>query len=469
MSSLEWQEVRGRVLEELDKISSSYERFLGELVSVDTVSAQRSPGEMMDGASLVKDKLEELGFRAEVRSFGGHPLVTAEAGEGPLSVLIYNHYDVQPVDPLDLWETPPFQMVKKGGKLYGRGVADNKGNIAARIAAAEALLPYLDRLGLKLKFIVEGEEEIGSPSLPRAVEELKAWLKADGGFWETGYVGKDGRLKIPLGFKGMVYVEVVLRGANRDVHSGMAPLIPNPVWRLVRMLSSIKDESGRVLVEWLYEGAIKWEDEAVKLLEEADPEELEAMKAELGLASFNEGLKGFEALRRLHLEPSINVSGLYAGYTGPGSKTVIPSIAGVKIDIRPVPGQDPTRLLERFKEFLAEKGLSDAEIKVHGALYPAGRTRPSEDIVKASVAAGETVYGRKPLLQPLSPGSGPYYYLANYVGTPLTGAGVGYYESRAHAPNENIRVEDFRKSMDHVALTIIEFARIRAQHQKPSS
>ncbi|MET1127801.1 MAG: M20/M25/M40 family metallo-hydrolase [Thermoproteota archaeon] len=454
-------EIEGRVLEAIEKGYRRYVRVLAELVSVDTVSAERSSSEMMRGAQLVSSLLSEAGFRTEIRSYGGHPLVIGELGDGPVTVLIYNHYDVQPPDPVELWDSNPFELVEKDGKLYGRGAADNKGNIAARLAAVEALAPYLDKLGLKVKWIVEGEEEIGSTTLPRAVEDLEDWLKADGGFWETGYVSRRGRLKIPLGFKGMVYVEIVIRGANRDVHSGSAPLVPNPVWRLAKLLSSIKDEDGRVLVDWLYEDIEDLGPEAVELLKDVEPEELEEMRKQLGIERFNMGLEGLEALKALHLLPSINVSGLYAGYTGKGSKTVVPSTAGVKIDIRPVPGQDPKKLLERLVQFLRDQGLGDAEITVHGSMYPAGYTKPSEDIVKASVAAAERVYGMRPQLLPLSSGSGPYYYIANYVGTPLTGAGVGYYESRTHAPNENIRLEDFVKSMKHVALTMIEFARMR--------
>lgn len=454
-----YEEIEARVLEFIEKKCKGYVRDLGDLVAVDTVSAYRSSREMMDGARLVSSLLSRVGFHTEIKSYGGHPLVIGELGEGPLTLLIYNHYDVQPPEPLELWDSKPFELAEKDGKLYGRGVADNKGNIIARLAAVEAVTPYLDRLGVKVKWIIEGEEEVGSTTLPKAVEDLKEWLRAEGGFWETGYVTRKGRLRIPLGFKGMVYLEVIVSGANRDVHSGSAPLIPNPVWRLVKLLSSIKSEDGRILINWLYEGMLDLGSEAEELLRDADLEDLEELKKQLGVTKFNMGLEGIEALKHLYLTPSINVSGLYAGYTGKGSKTIIPSIAGAKIDIRPVPGQDPKKLYEKFKEFLRENKLDDAEVIVHGDMYPAGYTRPSEDIVKASKAAAEKVYGIRPELIPLAAGSGPYYYIANYVGTPLTGAGVGYYDSRVHAPNENIRIEDFVKSMKHVSLTLIEFAR----------
>ncbi len=443
-------------------IDVNYKKFidvLRALIGIKTVSAWTDSSEMKRGAEVIASLLREAGFRVEIRSYDGHPIVVGELGKGSRSILIYNHYDVQPPDPLELWNTNPFELVERDGKLFGRGVADNKGNIAARLGAIEALAPYLEDLDLKIKYIIEGEEEIGSPTLSKAVEDLREWLKADGGFWETGYVSRKDRLKIPLGFKGMVYIEVIFRGASRDVHSGYAPLVPNPVWKLAKFLTLLKDVNGKILVPWVYEDMEDLGVEAEELLKEMDIGELDELKKKLGIKEFAEGLSGFEALRKLHLLPSLNVSGLYAGYTGKGSKTIVPSIAGVKIDIRLVPGQKPDKIIEKFKEFLKENGFGNAEVIIHGA-YPSGYTKPDESIVRASVAAGEKVYGAKPYLIPLSPGSGPLYLFTNYVGVPMTGAGVGYYDSRVHAPNENIRIKDFVKSMKHVALTIIEFTRI---------
>ncbi len=448
-----WGDVSRRIEESREECIG----MLADLISLKTVSAWGDHGEMRRGAEAVAELLEDTGFRAEIRSYGGYPLVIGEIGSGDKSIIIYNHYDVQPPDPLDEWKSDPFKLEERNGKLYGRGVADNKGNIAARICALRALRPYLEKLGLRIKYIVEGEEEIGSPTLEEAARSLGGWLKANGGFWETGYIDRMDRLRIPLGYKGMIYVEIRLRGASRDAHSGYAPLVPNPAWRLAKLLTLIKDEEGHIKVDWLYKGMIDLGPEAEKLLEELGSSELEELREELGLRQFAENLGGIEALRKLHLYPSINVSGLYAGYTGRGSKTIVPAVAGAKIDIRPVPGQDPRALLSELEDFLARNGFGDAEIIVHSA-YPSGYTRPGESIVRASVRAGEEVYGVRPVLTPLSPGSGPIYVFTNIAGTPMTGAGVGYYGSRTHAPNENIRVRDFVRNAKHVALTIIMFA-----------
>jgi acetylornithine deacetylase/succinyl-diaminopimelate desuccinylase-like protein len=310
--------------------------------------------------------------------------------------------------------------------------------------------------------LIEGEEEIGSPTIGKIVENNRTWIRSEGGIWETGYIRRDGRLGISLGFKGMLYIEIILRGPSRDVHSGNAPLVPNPVWRMAKLLTILKDENGRIYVPGFYENI---DQEFVRvgeeLIKKMDFTELEEMARDLGLREFVGGVRGYDALRKLYLEPSLNVSGLYSGYTGEGSKTIVPSIAGVKIDIRPIPGQDPVRILEKFKKYIAEKGFGDAAIVVH-SMYRSGYTPPNERIVKASVEAAIEAYGKEPSVAPLSGGSGPIYYFTEVAKTPMTGAGVGYYGSRAHAPNENIRIQDFINGIRHVALTLIKFAAMRS-------
>lgn len=270
-------------------------------------------------------------------------------------------------------------------------------------------------------------------------------------------MSKDGRLLIYLGFKGMLYIELELRGAARDVHSGFAPIVPNPVWRMAELLTLLKDpESGRVLVPGFYDGIADLGYDVDRYLEQAPVDEDELLR-ELGLRSFLGNLRGLELRRALYLQPSLNVSGLYAGYTGRGAKTIVPSRVVAKIDIRPVPGQEPSRLLERLRSYLREKGFGDVEVRVLSS-YPAGYTRPSESIVRESAAAAREVYDIEPALVPLSAGSGPIYIFTELLHIPMTGAGVGYYGSRVHAPNENIRLEDFARGIIHVALTLYRFA-----------
>ncbi len=436
---------------------SRYIDLLRELVSIPSVSAY-AKDEMRKCSEYISDVLREKGFKTEIVSGGGHPAVLAEIGRGSRTILIYNHYDVQPPDPLDQWSSNPFQLDIRGEHLVGRGVADNKGNIVARIAAIDSIYEHIDELGLRIKMFIEGEEEIGSPTLEKIVEMRREWLKADGGFWETGYLRRDGRLGISLGFKGMLYIELIIRGASRDVHSGNAPLIPNPVWRMARLLTYLKREDGSILVPGFYDDIDQdFIRESEEIIRELDYEELEEMKSELGLKEFVRGLKGLEALRELYTRPSLNVSGLYSGYTGRGSKTIVPSTAGVKIDIRPVPGQDPKKIFDKLKEYLERLGFTDIEYIIHSS-YPAGYTKINEKIVRKSVEAAKEVYEKPPVITPLSAGSGPIYLFTNILRIPMTGAGVGYYGSRAHAPDENIRINDFINGVRHVAYTLINFS-----------
>lgn len=438
----------------IDENFQKYIRILEEFVEIPSVSAW---GEGLEAASYVKELLEERGFKVQVKSYGGNPIVYGVLEGGSKSLTIYNHYDVQPPDPVELWESDPFKLVLKNGKVYGRGVADNKGNIVARIAAVECLQEVFKELDLTLKYVIEGEEEIGSPTLLKFIEEFRGELHSNGGIWETSYIGKSGRLKIPLGFKGMLYLEIRVKRLSRDVHSGMATILPNPAWDIVRILSSLRSEKGEVKIPGFYEGLKDLGYDVEELLKDY-PFEEEDLKKELGIREFIGGVSGLEALKKLHLQPSLNISGLYAGYTGKGSKTIVPALAGVKIDVRTVPGQDPERLLRSFREYLEELGYKDVEVIVHGS-YPSGYTKPSEEIVRESVAAAEEVYGLKPVLIPLSPGSGPIYLFTDVLNTPMTGAGVGYWNSKVHSPNENIRIADFKNSIKHVALTILRFSK----------
>ena len=452
-----YEGISGKAIQYIENNYDKYIELLGSLIEYRTVAAW-GDSDMSRCADHLASILRERGFSVQIKSGGGYPVVLAEAGSGSRSVLIYNHYDVQPPDPLELWESDPFKLSRRGEYLFARGVADNKGNIAARIGAIDAIMDSIDKLDLKLKLFIEGEEEIGSPTLGKVVQDNKEWIRSDGGIWETGYVRRDERLGISLGFKGMLYIEIVLKGASRDVHSGNAPLVPNPVWRMARLLSLLKDEQGKILVPGFYNDIDpEFVREGEELVRRMDFKELEEMMRELGLRSFVGGVSGYDALRKLYLEPSLNVSGLYSGYTGKGSKTIVPSIAGAKIDIRPVPGQDPEKILDNLKRYLEQNGFGDAHIAVH-SMYRSGYTRPGEAIVRATIDAAVKVYGKEPSLAPLSGGSGPMYYFTNIASTPMSGAGVGYYGSKAHAPNENIRVKDFVNGMKHIALAIIGFS-----------
>jgi len=446
-------------LERLFKaVDESYEgalKLLEELVKVPSVSAR---GEHLeDAAGLVKDFLEEVGVSARLlRISNAPPVVYGDSGHGDKVLLFYNHYDVQPPEPLELWKHPPFKLSILDDLAYGRGVADNKGCLIARIWAIKTILEVKDELPLRVKFFVEGEEEVGSPHIREYVEKYGGMFKADGGIWETAYRNRRGQLSIYLGLKGIVYLELRVKALRMDAHSSLAPILPNAAWRLIHLLSDLRDEKGRILIPGFYDDVEPPTPEDVKLLEELRFDEEEIMEL-FGVKSLLGGVRGLEAAKRLYLEPALSVDGIVAGYTGPGSKTVIPAEATAKIDFRLVPRQTPERVVKLFKDYLKARGYGDIEVIEHGSEPPA-KTPPNSPIVEATIKAAERVYGLKPAVLPMMAGSGPMYYFTELLGIPMASAGVGYYNSRVHAPNENIRIEDFKLGIKHIIATIYNFA-----------
>ena len=418
-------------------------------------------------AELLVDIMKENGIQARVLPVkGGPPAVYGEIrakSSGAPTILFYNHYDVQPPDPLDEWKYPPFDPHIVDGKIYGRGTSDNKGNIISRIHAVWAFLSAIGEVPVNVKFFVEGEEEIGSPHLAPFVEEHKELLKADCGIWEFGGVDHEGRPNIWLGLKGILYVELRVRETAVDTHSSMAPIVPNAAWRLVWALNSLKSEDGRVLVEGFYDDVVKPTRMELELIERI-PYPEEEVKKDLGLESFLKDLTGAELVKTLLLEPTCTICGLNSGYTGEGSKTVLPSTAMAKIDFRLVPNQRPKEILKKLREHLDKRGFNDVEIVVHGFLEPA-KTPVEEDFVQLVIRAAEEVYQKEAVVYPTSAGSGPLYLFRNVLGIPMVSVGVGYPLSRAHAPNEHIRIKDYLLGTKLIARIISDLGareRIRA-------
>lgn len=429
-------------------------KLLGELVSISSVSA-RGEG-LEDAAYLVRDFLRDVGLEARLLSEGAPPVVYGDSGGSEATLLFYNHYDVQPPEPLEEWRSNPFELTIRNGLAFGRGVADNKGCLVARIWAVKTILEGVGELPLRVKFFVEGEEEVGSPHIKHYVERYGELFRADGGLWETAYRNRRGQLLIYLGLKGIVYLELRVKSLKTDAHSSLAPLLPNAAWRLIHLLSKLRDEGGNILIPGFYDDVEPPTPQDLKLLEALDFDEKDLMTL-FGVDRLLGGARGLDAARRLYMEPALTVDGMLAGYTGPGSKTVIPAEAMAKIDFRLVPRQRPERVIKLLKDYLVEIGYGDVEIIEHG-LEPPARTPPDDPIVEATVTAAERVYGVRPAILPMMAGSGPMYYFTELLGIPMSSAGVGYYESKVHAPNENIRIEDFRLGIKHIIATIFQYA-----------
>ncbi len=445
-------------LEYVDKNLNSFIEELKNLCSIPSISAQNKGIE--ESVALIKEIMEKSGLDVQtLRMEGANPLIYGEYKPENYNktIIFYNHYDVQPADPLDLWTSPPFEPAVRDGKIFARGVADNKGNIIARIKAIESVLKTAGDLPVAVKFVFEGEEEIGGISLPKYIDEHKELFKADMGVWESGDRHENERPAIKLGYKGIAYYEFFVRGANKDVHSGRAGLIPNPIWRLMEFLSSLRDESGNILIDGFYDD-ININKEDKDLLKEI-PFDDEDIKGKYDLNEFVGKFNGFEALKSLYLKPTCNIDGIISGYTGPGTKTIVPDEALAKVDFRIFPGQTPEKLLENLKKHVEKHGFNDIDVHYFYG-YESAKTRPSSFAAQIIKDATRKTYGMEPLVYPVSVGSSPIYNFINKLNIPTVSTGVEYWGSLVHSPDENIRIEDFRLGIKNVVNIIGELSRV---------
>jgi len=432
-------------------IEEHYEQGLVDLCEFGRQPSISAQGVGMEEAvEKLASLLRKYGVEPHLLPTSSYPVVYGEIpGDSPFTLLLYNHYDVQPPEPLELWSSPPFEPQVREGKVFGRGVADDKGDIVSRLLALRAFREVRGSLPVRVKFLIEGAEEIGSPGLHEFIGEHQELLRADACIWESGEVGWEDRPLICLGAKGILYVELKVEGANRDVHSSMATIVPNPAWRLISALSILKDSGENILIEGFYDEVMPPSPEELAAIQ-ALPSEEEELKQSLGLRGFVRGLKGEELKRRHLLEPTCNICGLFSGYTGEGSKTVLPSFASAKLDFRLVPQQRPEDILEKLKRHLEKHGFGDVSITCHEGEPPA-RTPLDSPFVKLMVEAGREVYGAEPLIVPTFAGTGPMFPFREILDLPVASLGVSYPESRAHAPDENIRLADFIRATKYLA------------------
>ena len=426
---------------------------LAELCAVPSVSARHE--EVDACAGLVAELLGRRGFDARVQPSAGHPVVLGHAaGAGPRTMLLYNHYDVQPPEPLELWDSPPFQGEVRDGRFYARGAKDDKGELVARLAAIDALRSVDGELPCSITWLVEGEEEIGSPNLPAFVAAHADELRCDGAIWEEGGIDAEGRPMISLGARGLLYVELRVRALTRDGHSGGANLIPNAAWRLVWALSTLKGEDERVLIPGFADDLRPISERQRQLLD-ALPSQEESVKASFGLDALLLGRTGADVVAA-PFEPTCNIAGITAGYQGPGSKTIVPAAASAKVDFRLLPDQDPHDIARKLRDHLDRRGFGDVEIEIHGA-ERAGLTDADDPLVRLCSETGEEVYGRPAIVSPMGGGTTPKY-LFTERGVPVVSPGVGFGSSNlTHSPNENVRLEDLRNAARHVARLLVRF------------
>jgi acetylornithine deacetylase/succinyl-diaminopimelate desuccinylase-like protein len=433
-----------------DFLAQAYQD-LAALVAIETVSAQGR--NLTQGANFVTKLLETEGFTVHRYAGKVAPVLVAQAGEGERTLLIYNHYDVQPETPLELWESPPFTVTERTDtdgivRLHARGVSDDKGEFIVRLAALRALkAKHGGKLPLKIKWLLEGEEEIGSPSLDEFVYQHAAELKADGCWWEFGAIDPSGRPVLIGGLKGIICLELRAKVAASDLHSSYGAVVDNPLWKLSKAVSSLRDQNGRILIDGFYD--------SVRAPSAADleavaniPDESDTLAQAYGIQGFLENASGARFYQRLCLEPALNVNGFHGGYGDAGSKTVLPKEGFVKLDFRLVPDQKPQEVLGQLRRHLQKIGLPDVEVLELETSEMAARSDLNHPFMQAAIATAREVYGLEPVVQPSAGGSGPMHPFIEYVGIPVVCAGISNIKSFVHAPNENIVKAHFEKGFE---------------------
>lgn len=441
-----------RVIEERKQI---YLDWLVQLCQQPSVAAQNLG--MEETAQLVEKMLTGIGAKVQRVPTKGYPVIYGEiGGESSKTLSFYDHYDVQPPDPLDLWESEPFKPDIRNGTFYARGVADNKGNLVARLAAVDAYLRARGKLPVNVKFIFEGEEEIGSPNVGEFAEQHQDLIKADGCIWEAGYCDPKGRREAYLGLKGILYVELSATRANTDLHSMWAAIVPSAPWHLLRALQTLKDDQDHICIPGFYDRVLAPTQADLAALERM-PFDEDGRRNQLGLDAFINELTGLPLREKFVFQPTCNICGIWSGYTGEGLKTVLPHEAKVKIDFRLVPDQDPRELFDLLVKHLHDSGFGNVEAKWLAGEHPA-RTPSEHPFAKLVIDSMRDTYGHDPVVYPITPGSGPMYALCQKFGIPAVSIGVGNENSRNHAPNENIHVRDYYQGIEHIAVIIDRFA-----------
>ncbi len=426
---------------------------LAELVAIPSVAAQPdSP--MTLCAEKVAQLYQKRGLQVHlVPTSGGPPVVYAEdrsAGVDVPTVLFYNHYDVQPAEPFDLWESDPWTLRRDGDFLFGRGSSDDKGHIACRLLALDALKSLNHgSLPLNVKVLVEGEEEVASVHLVDWIERHSALLAADVTLWEFGGVNAAGEPELICGLRGIATFELRARTIAHDAHSGVGgTILPNAAWRLVHALASLKGSDERILIPGHYDSALPATEADRALLEKLSPELEADLKAEFGVAHFLGNATGAELHRRAIFEPSCTINGIFSGYQGAGVKTVLPAEATAKLDFRLVPDMDPETVHKNLRAHLDAQGFSDIEITYLGGQKP-GRVSPEHPLIQLAAQTAREVYESEPSIVPLSPVTGPVHPFVVGLNQPIATIGCGYPGARVHAPNENLRISDLLRGARH--------------------
>jgi acetylornithine deacetylase/succinyl-diaminopimelate desuccinylase-like protein len=451
-----------KILGYLDSHRNEHVDQLVEFLKIPSISSQSDHDEDTRRAcTFVADELKELGLKVEIADLGGHPLIYAETEIRPdrKTLLFYGHYDVQPVDPLDLWDTPPFEPRIENGIIYARGACDDKGQVYTHLKAVEAYIRQGIELPVNVKFIIEGEEESGGESIYKYTEQNAEKLACDAIIVSDTALYNESTPGICYSLKGLAYMEIQVSGPGMDLHSGsFGGTVQNPGNALAEIVAKLKDEDGRCLVPGFYDDVL-----------ELDQEERDGF-AELGYtdeilcketgASSAFGEKGFTTLERMWARPTCDVNGLLSGYGGEGAKTIIPAKAMAKVSMRLVPNQEPEKIAKAFSDYvmsIAPAGVKVEVIDHHGA-NPVLVPRKSE-MMKAGMAALEQGFGAKPVFI-REGGSIPIVgTFQKCLKSPVLLLGYGLSTDNIHSPNEKFHLDNFWRGARTSAILLEEAAK----------
>jgi acetylornithine deacetylase/succinyl-diaminopimelate desuccinylase-like protein len=433
---------------------------LKQYLKFPTVSAQNMA--IPETVQFVVNMIEDADGEAEIfDDLGGNPVIfgffpAGSNGDATKTLLFYNHYDVQPPDPLDEWESEPFEPTIRDGKLFARGVADNKGDLVARLTAIKVLQNVQGGLPCNIKFLIEGEEEIGSPNLAPYLEKYRDRFQADACIWEFGGKDEQDRISMVAGIKGMAYLELTCLGADIDMHSSVGAYVDNAAWRLVQALATMKNQQNEILVEGFFDG-VEEPSDSVKQAVLALPFNEEAVLNLYGLKRpLITKAKSEDPREAMVLQPTMTICGLVSGYTGEGAKTVLPKSAKAKIDCRLVPGQDPNHILQCVQNHIEKQGFHDIKVTMVNG-QKAYRSDFNHPFISHVMDTATQVYGKEGILAPNSAGTGPMYEFGEKLQLPIVSTGVGWVGSKAHAPNECIKLKDFEDGIVHMAYMLQGF------------
>lgn len=448
-------------------VESNRERFLDELKdflripSISTLPEHKS--DVRRAAEFVADSLKNAGLEnVEIIQTAKHPLVYADwlHAPGKPTVLCYGHYDVQPPDPLELWTTPPFEPTIRNGNLYARGSADDKGQMYMHVKAVEALRAVNGTLPVNLKFLIEGEEEIGGESVAKYVADNAAKLKADVALVSDTAMYAEGIPTLCIGLRGLIYTEIEARGAARDLHSGLyGGAAPNAVFALIELVSKLKDHTGRIMIPGMY-GDVQAPSPAEKKSWESLPfNEQEFLKNEVGSKALT-GEKGYSVLERVWARPTLEVHGIAGGFTGAGAKTVIPATATAKVSMRLVPNQNPDKIIAAYKKFVKENTPAGVEMDVRVLSSGAAiMVNPDHPAINVAARAFKDILGRDTVFV-RSGGSIPIVGdFAKHLGIPTVLMGFGLPDDGLHSPNEKYKLANYYSGIMTIAHFFEEYGR----------